>query len=219
METDLLDAASELLPLVTETNQRLALSPELPPDIHAVVEKVYTSLPAPLDEAAGGIDPFLTEALSYGTARCYRALTLDKDSEKRAELRIGLEQVRQALAYLLDEEPVADDRPPQQVAAWLVEATDVPQTDLARVLDVAPKTLHRWVIGDSTPGADEVARLRVVARIVANLRHAYTGPGAVAWFEHQHPDLKRRPADLLSQSSNYPSLLKLAARTRSQDAA
>lgn len=127
--------------------------------------------------------------------------------------------MRQALASILDEEPVADDRPAQHVATWLVQATDVAQTDLARVLDVAPKTLHRWVSGDSTPGADEVARLRVVARIVANLRHAYTGPGAIAWFERKHPDLKHRPADLLGTTSNYPTLLRLAARTRSQDAA
>lgn len=208
-------AAESLFPVVSHAAQELAVSREVPPGLPAVVEQVYEALPDPTRADASAVDPYLVEALTYGVARCFRALA-GPPKRSRAELRIALEQVRQALAYIVEEEPVHDDASAAAVAAWLIETVEVPQRELAEVLGVNPRTLQRWAAGESTPSGVEATRLRTLARVVNNLRHVLTGTGVLLWLREPHRDLRgKRPSELLGTPEAYTALVRLAARARS----
>lgn len=212
--TPLADAARDLLPLVSGAAARLAVSRHVPDDLPGVVETVFDRLPEPALAEAGGVDPYLVEALTYGVMRCYRALTLPP-ARARRELRVGLEQVRQALAYIVEEAPTQDDRPATQLATWLVATLNSPLREIAEVLGVNLRTLQRWTSGDSSPSGEEAFRLRAVARLVNNLRHALTGEGVLLWLREPHPDLRGRPPMALLAPATFPRLLVLASRARS----
>ncbi|MDQ3757303.1 MAG: MbcA/ParS/Xre antitoxin family protein [Actinomycetota bacterium] len=211
--------AAELLPLVADLSRRLSTAKEAPFDFVAVLDKVADRLPtSPVQLELSGVDPYLAEALTYGVMRCYRALRRPP-RQARPELRIGLEQIRQALAYILEEEPTSDIRPLDEIARWLTHTLDTRQADVAEVLGVSTRTLHRWCTGASSASGAEAARLRLVARLVSNLRHAMTPSGALLWLREPHPDLGgRAPAELLDDIGAYSMLVRLAARTRSHSA-
>jgi uncharacterized protein (DUF2384 family) len=126
-------------------------------------------------------------------------------------------------ARIADREAIGEDRPAAEVARWL-EATlvSVPQPRKAGLLGVGARTYQRWVSDreSTTPGAEEERRLRVVARIVNQLRHSLTGPGVIDWFEHPRADLGGvRPIDVLDDSDRLESLLAAAAASRGNVAA
>jgi hypothetical protein len=54
--------------------------------------------------------------------------------------------------------------------------------------------------------------------VVNQLRHAFTGPGVVAWFTRKHPVLGRRPIELLNDPLRYPQLLGAATAARAMTA-
>lgn len=182
-------------------------------------------LVAPITDGAlapAGTDPQLLWELARGALRASWALELPNAAARRRELRLGLEQMRQVLVEIGEEEPVSDARPAKEVARWLAQATDLPQRRLAALVGVGERTFQRWVSAtDATaPEGDDARRLRIVARIVAQLRHALTGGGVVAWFERPRADLGgARPAELLDDPDRTMELLGLAAGMRDSSAA
>jgi transcriptional regulator with XRE-family HTH domain len=211
--------AAELLPLITDASQHLATSSEIPMDMPAVIDKLFERIPAPNAPQLAGIDPYLADAVTYGTARCFWALNRPTE-ERRPQLRIALEQVRQALSYILEEAPATDARPPAEIAQWLLDVVDTTQRDLSERLGIAPRTFQRWLTGETVPSGLEASKLQLVARLTANLRHSLTGPGVLWWLHRPHPDLGgRAPETLLGEPTEYPTLIRLAAQTRSSGAA
>jgi hypothetical protein len=96
---------------------------------------------------------------------------------------------------------------------------NVPQKTLAELFGVSVRQLQRWLAHDgSEPAADDAARFRAVAHVVNQLRHAFTGPGVVAWFDREHPVLKRRPIELLNDPLSYPRILSAATASRAMTA-
>ena len=53
-----------------------------------------------------------------------------------------------------------------------------------------------------------------MGNVVNQLRHSFTGPGVVAWFDRNHPVLKTRPIELLDDPLCYPELLDAATAVR-----
>ncbi|MGH3524498.1 MAG: hypothetical protein ACRDU4_17155, partial [Mycobacterium sp.] len=87
------------------------------------------------------------------------------------------------------------------------------------LLGVSVRQLQRWLADDGPePAADDAARIRVVGQVVNQLRHSFTGPGAVAWFDREHPVLGRRPIELLDDPLAYPRLREAAAAARAMTA-
>ena len=216
--TSLAKDASELLPLVAEVGHRLAVDKSLPLDFQAVLEKVADRIPEPSGGTdLVGVDPYLAESLTYGVMRCYQAL-MRPPVQARRDLRLGFEHVRQALAYIAEEAATSDDRSPAELASWLVTTLESRQTDIAEIIGVSTRSLHRWATGAAAPAGAEAARLRVVARLVNTLRHAMTGAGAVLWLREPHPDLGGAPCELLESPDAYATLTRLAARARSHTA-
>ena len=200
-------------------SERLSINKEIPPDARAVLDKVFERLhELGIDSEIPGADPYLTTSVASGLARCYRALDASTSASRR-DLRVGLEQIRQALAFIGEESASNDDRTPPQIAAWLIKTVEVSDAALADTLRIAARTLRRWANGESTPSGEEAARLRILGRVVNNLRHSLTSPGVILWLNEPHASLKDRPPkELLDDRDAYQQLATLAARTRSHGA-
>jgi uncharacterized protein (DUF2384 family) len=195
----------------------LASSRDVPEEVRKVVLRLADRVEAISDPELGGVDPYFVLAIQGGTIQALRALEVGDAARARRGVRLGLERVRQALRDLADEGPVADDRPVRALVRWLVETLDAPYPRVAALLHTSPRTLQRWLSpeGSTEPRGDDAARVRLVARITNQLRHALTGEGMLQWFESPSPGLDgRRPLDLLADLGEAPRLVRLAASTR-----
>lgn len=204
--------ARDILNVLDAAQAALAINREVPPEVEKQLWEVASALPTE-PGAYRDADPYLTEALLAGTLATVRAL--HEPEPPRRELRLAVEQARQALRDLLHDAPAAEDRPASDVARWLTDALDVGVAELAALVGVSPRTFHRWMAEPPTePSGFDAARLRIVARIANQLRHVFTGPGVVAWFERG--DLGgATPAELLNEPARYPELVAAASRYRS----
>jgi len=140
------------------------------------------------------------------------------DDRARDALRIALERLSHALAALGEAEEVGDARTAKELARWLAGAIDVPQRDLAALLGVDLRRFQRWIsLRERTqPEGEEARRIRALARIVGQLRHAFTPAGVLAWFDWPRPELGgATPRELLSDPVRLPDLLLAAGSTRS----
>jgi hypothetical protein len=158
-----------------------------------------------------------------GSALRAQAALRGEDPERRRQLRLALEQMRFLFARLAEREPIGEERSPNEVARWL-ESTlpSVPQPRKAGLLGVGLRTYQRWISdrASTTPTGEDERRLRVVARIVNQLRHSLTGPGVIEWFEHPRADLDgARPVEVLDDPDRLEPLLAAAAASRGNVAA
>ena len=130
------------------------------------------------------------------------------------QLLVNIERIRHVVRDALDEHVtgVADDRGlvVGDLREWL------PHTNLETIAGLAGvnrRTLTRWAEQSGPPPP----RLRLVARLVAILRHNWTEPGVVAWFDRPRRDLGgKKPRSLLDDPSSEEDLLMAARSGRSQ---
>ena len=95
---------------------------------------------------------------------------------------------------------------------------EVPQRDLAALLGVDLRRFQRWISARerTQPEGEEARRIRALARLVGQLRHAFTPAGVVAWFDWPRPELGgATPRELLGDPVRLPDLLLAAGSTRS----
>jgi uncharacterized protein (DUF2384 family) len=213
------DGLHEFLDEVTKAGQVMAVAPDVPEPVEALVRRFEGLLYADAPERGlADIDPYLGESLLGGAVVCLKGL-LDEDlDQRRRRVRIGLERIRQALRDIVDESPAGDSRSSKDVVRWLADTMSVPQTRLAGLLGVTPRTMQRWLseTDEARPVGDAEARLRAIAHVTSHLRHVFTGPGVVRWFERPHPSLDDEPPEtLLRDPVAYPLLNRLASRARS----
>ncbi len=204
------------------TSRRLAGEAEIPADVWQLVDTIADEVLAISRDDLARMDPYLFLALQQGALAAYRAMHEPDPASERRQLRIGLERMRQALRDVAEEAPVRDARPAKEVARWLADTLHVSQAALAELAGTAPRTFQRWISAQdaSAPQGEEERRLRTVARIANQLRHALSGPGVLAWFRRPRPELQgRSPAELLADPLATPDLLALAAAARSSNAA
>jgi hypothetical protein len=205
-----------------EANRRLAREPETPASIIGLVQDVADAIAVGHEHEAAVVNPWLWIQVQGAALRAQSALRED-DPKRRRELRLALEQTRFLFARIAEREPIGEDRSAGEVAAWL-ETTlpSVSQQRKAQLLRVGLRTYQRWVSDreTTTPSGDEERRLRVVARIVNQLRHSLTGPGVVEWFERPRADLGgASPGDALDDPGRLELLLAAAAASRGNVAA
>jgi uncharacterized protein (DUF2384 family) len=208
----------DLLDGVNEATKMLQRSKTVPDDVSRLIDSFESELDAatPLRLEA---DPYLTATLWAAAFRADKALRHHDDAARRRGVRIALEQFRQALRDIVDNQPYNDDAPIHDVLARTASVLAAPQKTLADLLGVSVRQLQRWLAADGPePAADDAARIRVVGNVVNQLRHAFTGPGVVAWFERKHPVLKKRPIDLLADPLRYPEVMGAAVAARGMTA-
>jgi hypothetical protein len=201
-------------------SQNLILARErvVPDSVRLFVEELADEVAGTTLDAALLTDPYLMVALQRSLIAALRAVEHPDPERARRELRIRLEQLRHVYRDLSDTLPVDETRPINDLARWLASSLDVSQSSMASVLGVSSRTFQRWVSESNaaTPGEDDAARIRIVASLVSHLRHAFTGPGVVRWFDRPHPAIGGlAPKELLNESDALPRLLRLAASSRS----
>jgi hypothetical protein len=205
-----------------EANRRLARESETPASVVGLVEDVADAIAGGDDGEVAVVNPWLWIRLQSAALRAQASLRED-DPERRRQLRWRLEQMRFLFARIADREPIVEDRAIDEVARWLdLKLASVSQPKKAELLHVSPRTYQRWISDreQARPSGEDERRLRVVARIVNQLRHSLTGPGVVDWFDYARADLDgASPADVLDSPEKLELLLAAAAASRGNVAA
>ncbi len=214
--TELLDLArpAEAAAAVDALNDRLASEARVPAEVGADVARIAAAVRGTPLERWTAADPYLALLVHRAVLDAQAAV----DEEARDDLRIALERLSHALAALGEAEEVGDARSPKELARWLVGAVEVPQRDLADLLGVDLRRFQRWISARerTRPDSEEARRLRALARIVGQLRHAFTPAGVVAWFDWPRPELGgATPRELLADPVRLPELMLAAGSTRS----
>jgi hypothetical protein len=205
---------------LAEANRRLARERETPASVVGVVEDVTDAIAAGQEHDLAAVNPWLWIQVQGAALRAQAALR-QTEPKRRREVRLALEQLRFLFARIAEREPIGEDRTATDVARWL-ETTllSVSQRRKAQLLRVSLRTYQRWISATTVPSGDEERRLRVVARLVNQLRHSLTGPGVVEWFERPRSDLDgASPADALDDPDRLEPLLAAAAASRGNVAA
>jgi hypothetical protein len=205
-----------------EANRRLAGERGTPASVIGLVQDVTDAIAAGHEQELAVVNPWLWIQVQGAALRAQSALRAD-DPARRRQLRLALEQMRFLFARIAEREPIGEDRPASEVARWLETTLPaVSQHRKAQLLHVSLRTYQRWVSDreTTTPSGEEERRLRVVARIVNQLRHSLTGPGVVEWFERPRADLDgASPGDALDDPERLELLLGAAAASRGNVAA
>ena len=214
--TEVLDLArpAEAAAAVDALNDRLAAEARVPDGVGAEVARLAAAVRATPLERWTAADPYLALLVHRAVLDAQAAV----EEEYRDGLRIALERLSHALAALGEAEEVGDARSPKELARWLATAVEVPQRDLADLLGVDLRRFQRWISARerTRPEGEEARRLRALARLVGQLRHAFTPAGVVAWFDWPRPDLAgATPRELLADPVRLPELLLAAGSTRS----
>jgi uncharacterized protein (DUF2384 family) len=215
-------AAEQLVEELGRASSLLAESKAVPPDVVDLVDDLGDRADRMSSMDVGHVDPYLVVAFQRGLIGSLRALDLPDADQRRRQLRVSIERMRQALRDFAEEVPVGEAESAKEIARWLVEVLDVPVARIAELLNVSPRTYQRWLSRTETtqPHGDDALRVRVAARVANHLRHVYTGPGVVRWFERPHPELKgEAPILLLLHAERLKELINLAAASRSSAAA
>jgi hypothetical protein len=205
-----------------EANRRLGHGRETPASVVGLIQDVADAIASGDMGEAAVVNPWLWIRLQGAALRAQASLRRD-DPGRRRQLRLALEQMRFLFARIAERQPLGEDRTTDDVARWLDRAlASVSQPRKASLLHVSPRTYQRWVSDRevTTPTSADERRLRVVARIVNQLRHSLTGPGVVDWFDHPRADLEdRSPGDILDDPDRLELLLAAAAASRGNVAA
>lgn len=212
------ELAREVYPAVEHAQRTMMTATVVPDEVAELIDRVADTLgDSHASWGSDGVDPYLGQLLLVATLAGEKGLRDPNVDMQRRRVRLALERLRQTLRDIVDEAPADEDAPSKEVLQWLTEVLSVSQSELASLLAVSTRTLQRWLAdgGPSPEGEDEM-RMRMVARTVAHLRHVFTGPGVMRWFERPHPELgDRAPRELLEDPLRLPQLVRLASRSRS----
>jgi hypothetical protein len=205
-----------------ETNRRLAREAETSPMVIGLVEDVALAISEGDEHELAVVNPWLWIRVQGAALRAQAALR-DEDPQRRRRLRLALEQMRFLFARIAEREPIGEDQPAVEVARWLeLTLPSVSQQQKADLLRVGVRTYQRWISDreTTTPSGEDERRLRIVARLVNQLRHSLTGPGVIEWFEHPRADLGgASPGDIVDDADRLEPLLAAAAASRGNVAA
>jgi hypothetical protein len=208
----------DLLGEINDATKLLQRSKTVPEQVIELIDSFESALGAATPSRLDA-DPYLTAALWAAAFRAQKALRHDNVQEQRRDVRVALEQFRHALRDIVENQPYNDDAPIRDVLARTVDTVAAPQKTVADLLGASVRQLQRWLAADGPePASDDAARIRVVGQVVNQLRHSFTGPGAVAWFYRRHPVLGQAPMDLLNDPLRYPQLLSAATGARAMTA-
>lgn len=213
---------AEVAQAIAQLNDKLARERRIPAEIGETVREVAAGVTQTALPRWQAIDPYLALIIHRALIRAEEAVHLADEPDARDSLRVALESLRQGFAAIAESAPIADERSTKEVARWLAETAEVPQSRLAELCGVSLRQFQRWVSPQETarPEGRDAWRVRAVARIVNQLRFSLTPAGAIEWFSWPRNDLEgRAPLQLLDEPDKLPELTAIAGSMRSTYAA
>lgn len=199
---------------------RLRTSATVPASVLGLVTDLCEDIAnTDLDEASD-VSPAAWIAVQAAALRALGAVHESNEREQRRKLRLLIEELRFRLARLAEDQPISDGRPIKDVVRWLDQAWNVSQSVKGELFEVSDRTWQRWASPNETsePTGDEDRRVRLVARLVNDLRFLLTANGVLEWLTAELPDLGgRTPLDVVrdGEIDGLRQLLAVVGRARS----
>ncbi len=188
-----------------EANRRLAREKTVPDSVLGLVTELSAQIgeTSPEDRAAAGVSAEAWIAVQSAALRALNAGYADDDERhQRGAMRRRLEELRFYLSRLAERDRVADEQPIEAVVRWIDDVLSVPQGVKAQLLGVHDRKYQRWTSESdaSRPAGDDERRVRLVARLVTDLRPVLTAVGVVRWLQEKNAGLnERRPLELVAE--------------------
>lgn len=209
-----------LLHDLEQANRRLAKERAVPESIIQFISDVCEQIGESGPEEPEGVAPNDWMAVQSAALRALAAARHDEDEvRQRRQLRVLIEELRFRLARLAERQWVADDRPVKDVVRWLDRLLTISQAAKGELFGVSDRTWQRWASETETahPTGDDERQVRLVARVVAELRHLLTANGVVDWLANAEPALGgRSPRQVVrdGEPERLKTLFALAAASR-----
>lgn len=202
-----------------EAARRLRRSETVPDSVLGLVTDLGEDIGSADLDAASDIAPAAWMAVQSAALRALGAVHEGDEREQRRKLRLLVEELRFRLARLAEDQPISDGRPIKDVVGWLDRAWNVPQGVKGELFGVSDRTWQRWASPNETsqPSGDEDRQVRLIARLVNELRFLLTANGVLAWLTAELPELERRtPLDVVRAGDvqGLRQLLTVAGRAR-----
>jgi hypothetical protein len=175
---------------------------------HEAARLVNESLPLTFPPEAGDeIRRTVIEALTEADR-----IDGDRPLDAVDQLLLRFEQIRHVLRDACDESLEASHEDGQALATKLVEwLPSVRQADVAELLGTSARSLQRLIKDGGAPSS----RLRLVTRLVALLRRAWTPEGTIAWFHRPRRELdSKTPLDVIGQPEYEETLVTMVRQGR-----
>jgi len=210
---------------LAEANRHLAKEETTPLSILDLLSDLCEQIGETRADKLTGISPDDWMAVQSAALRTQTALRRDDDEEKRRnQLRLLIEELRFRFARLAERQLVAEDRPITEVVRWLDSTLTVPQSAKGELFAVSDRTWQRWVSESETsqPADEDERQVRLVARVVGELRFLLTTNGVVVWLHQPDPALQdRSPLDVIraGERGEVQALFGQVAAARSGAAA
>lgn len=207
-----------------EAGRRLTTSETVPESVLGLLTDLCEDIGNTDLKEASDVSPATWIGVQAAALRALRAVHEPDGREQRRMLRLLIEELRFRLARLAEDEPVSDGRPIKDVVRWLDHAWNVSQSVKGELFDVSDRTWQRWASPNETsaPTGDQDRQVRLVARLVNDLRFLLTANGVLDWLVAELPDLEgRRPLDVVHEGEveRLKQLLAVVGRARAGAAA
>jgi hypothetical protein len=175
---------------------------------HEAARLVNESLPLSFPPEAGDeVRRTVLEALTE-----VEAIDETRPLDAVDRLLLRFEQIRHVIRDACDESVEATRDDGQALARNLLEwLPGVRQAEIAALVETSPRTLQRLAKEGGSPSN----RLRLVTRLVALLRRAWTPEGTIAWFHRGRRELDgKAPFDVLGDREFEERLVTMVRQGR-----
>lgn len=204
---------------LAQVSRRLRSEAETPESVLALVGDLAEDIGEVEVAAVPEIPTEAWAAIQKAALRAVSAIRHDEEPERRRRLRLLIEELRFRLERLAEHEQVSDERTAEEIVRWLDRNWTVPQRAKAELFGVSERTWQRWVADEETsaPSGEQDRIVRLVARVVGELRFLLTANGSFAWLTNERADFDgQTPLDVIRTGEPEPlqSLFALVARAR-----
>jgi uncharacterized protein (DUF2384 family) len=185
---------------LTEASRHLRRSETVPEWVLALVADLGEDIGHADINEAPSISPAAWTTVQSAALRAMGALREDDPRAQRRKMRLLVEELRFRLARLAEDEPISDARPIKDVVRWLDRTWNVPQHAKAGLFDISDRTWQRWASADATsePSGEQDRQVRLVARVVNDLRFLLTANGVIDWLRTGQSELHdHAPLDVI----------------------
>jgi DNA-binding transcriptional regulator YiaG len=177
-----------------DLNRQVAREPEVPDWIGNWLADLCTQIGETVAADLEGVSEHDWSGLQAAALRLAGVVFQADDADPRIlrrRVRLGIEELRFRMARLAETQAVNDTQPIEEITRWLDETLELSQAEKGALVGVSDRTWQRWNSEHehAEPTGEAATKLRLLARVVNELRHTLTATGAVRWAASPLPEL------------------------------